>query len=298
MRLVLGGLLMAAAAGALAAEPGPSLARIRDTGVIVAGYRPSSPPFSYLDARLKPIGYSVSLCERIIAALKAELRMPALETKWVEVTSATRMPLVANGALDLECGITTHNAERARSQGFSLTIFVAQTRLLSRRSEPVQRLDELRGKPVVSTIGTTSIQYLHELNERDGLELHILAGLDDPESFRTLQAGRAAAYMMDDVLLRSLQMQQPRPEDYLISTEALTVEPYGLGLNRDDPGFKRMVDGVLRNLYRSGEIREVYRQWFESPIPPRGINLKMPMSAAFRRLTQQPTDSPDPARYR
>ncbi|WP_077036844.1 amino acid ABC transporter substrate-binding protein [Pelomonas sp. KK5] len=298
MRGPLGFLLALVACSAFGAEPGPSLARIRDTGVIVAGYRPSSPPFSYLDARLKPIGYSVSLCERIIGALKAELRMPGLETKWVEVTSATRMPLVANGALDLECGITTHNAERARSQGFSLTIFVAQTRLLSRRSEPVQRLADLRGKPVVSTIGTTSIQHLHEVNEREGLELHILAGLDDPESFRTLQAGRAAAYMMDDVLLRSLQMQQARPDDYLISTEALTVEPYGLGLNRDDPGFKRMVDGVLRNLFRSGEIREIYRQWFESPIPPRGINLGMPMSAAFKRLTLQPTDSADPARYR
>jgi len=298
MRVLRALLLLLAAASASAAPEGPSLARIRGTGVIVAGYRPSSPPFSYLDARLKPIGYTVTLCERVIAALKADLGLPGLETKWVAVSSATRMPMVANGMLDLECGITTNNAERARSQGFSLTIFVAQTRLLSRSTEPMRSLDDLRGKPVVSTIGTTSIQYLHEINERQGLELHILAGLDDPESFRTLQTGRALAYMMDDVLLRSLQMQQPNPDDYLISAEPLTVEPYGIGLNREDAAFKLKVDAVLRNLYRSGEIREIYRQWFESPTPPRGVNLQMPMSAAFKKIIEKPTDSADPARYR
>lgn len=299
MRRALGAFMfLLAAASAGAAPEGPSLARIRSTGAIVAGYRPSSPPFSYLDARLKPIGYTVTLCERVIAALKADLGLPGLETKWVAVSSATRMPMVANGMLDLECGITTNNAERARSQGFSLTIFVAQTRLLSRRAEPIRNLDDLRGKPVVSTIGTTSIQYLHEINERQGLELHILAGLDDPESFRTLQAGRALAYMMDDVLLRSLQMQQPNPDEYMISAEPLTVEPYGIGLNREDAAFKLKVDAVLRNLYRSGEIREIYRQWFESPIPPRGVNLQMPMSAAFKKIIDKPTDSADPARYR
>src|ERR1700749_4294487 len=136
---VLGALLLLLAVTSAGAGPeGPSLARIRSTGVIVAGYRPSSPPFSYLDARLKPIGYTVTLCERVIAALKADLGLPALETKWVAVSSATRMPMVANGMLDLECGITTNNAERARGQGFSLTIFVAQTRLLSRRAEPMR----------------------------------------------------------------------------------------------------------------------------------------------------------------
>ena len=280
------------------AGDGPSLTRIRDTGVIVAGYRPSSPPFAYLDARLQPIGYSVELCERVIAALKTGLNLPGLETKWVAVSSATRMPLVANGALDLECGITTHNAERARSQGFSLTMYVAQTRLLSRRADPILSLDDLRGKPIVSTIGTTSIQYLHELNEREDAGLHILAGLDDPEAFRILQAGRAAAYMMDDVLLRSLQMQQADPAEYVISDKPLTVEPYAIGLSKRDPAFKKRVDEVLLGLYRNGEIRRIYQRWFESPIPPLGVNLKMPMSAAFKRIVEQPTDSADPARYR
>ncbi len=295
--LLAGGLLLCATVHASAAD-GPSLARIRDTGVVVAGYRPSSSPFAFLDARLKPIGYSVELCEKIIEALKIGLDLPGLETKWVPVSSATRMPLVANGALDLECGITTHNAERGRSQGFSLTTYVAETRLLSRRGEPVRTLEDLRGKPVVSTIGTTSIQYLHEVNEQQDLDLHILAGLDDPEAFRTLQAGRAAAYMMDDVLLRSLQMQQPNPDDYVISAKALTVEPYAIGLNRDDPAFKKRVDDVLRKLYSSGEIRRIYQRWFETPIPPLGVNLKMPMSAAFKRIIEQPTDSADPGRYR
>jgi glutamate/aspartate transport system substrate-binding protein len=285
-------------AGAARADEGPSLARIRDTGVIVVGYRPSSPPFSYLDARLKPIGYSIELCDRVVAAVKTRLELPELEVKLVAVSSATRMPLVANGTLDLECGITTHTAERARSQAFSITTFVAETKLLSKRSEPIHGLEDLRGKRVASTIGTTSIHHLHGVNERQGLGMHILAGLDDPEAFRLVQTGRAEAFMMDDVLIRSLLAQLPNKADYVLAERALTVEPYALGLNRDDPAFKRLVDEVLAGLYRSGEIRAIYRRWFESPIAPRGINLKLPMSAALQRAIASPTDNPDPAHYR
>ncbi|QPF73228.1 amino acid ABC transporter substrate-binding protein [Roseateles sp. DAIF2] len=280
------------------AADGPSLARIKATGVVVIGYRPASLPFSYLDARLKPIGYSIELCDRVIAALKVRLKLPELETKRIAVGSATRMPLVANGTLDMECGITTNTAERARAQAFSVTTFVAETKLLSRGGDRFQSLADLRGKPVASTIGTTSIQYLHSVNEQQDLGFRIIAGLDDPEAFHLLQTGRARAFMMDDVLLRSLLAQLPSAEDYAISERALTVEPYGIGLNRDDPDFKKLVDEVLVGLYRSGEIFAIYKRWFESPIPPKGLNLKMPMSEAFKRVIANPTDTPDPAFYR
>lgn len=285
-------------AAAVRAADGPSIARIRDTGVIVIGYRPASLPFSYLDAQLKPIGYSIDLCDRVIAAVKSRLKLPDLEVKRIAVGSATRMPMVANGTLDMECGITTNTAERARSQAFSITTFVAETRLLSRRGEGFQSLADLRGKPVASTIGTTSIQYLHNVNEQQELGIRILAGLDDPEAFHLLRTGRARAFMMDDVLLRSMLAQLPNPWDFELSDKAITVEPYGIGLNREDPGFKQLVDDVLKGLYRSGEIQAIYRRWFESPIPPGGINLKLPMSEAFKRVIANPTDTPDPAVYR
>ena len=285
--------------GAAQAADGPTLARIRDTGVIVLGYRPASLPFSYLDAQLRPTGYTVELCERIVTAVRDRLQLPDLEVRRVEVASATRMPLVINGTLDLECGITTHTAERARSQAFSLTIFVAETRLMTRGGERVRSLFDLRGLPVASTIGTTSIQHLAKVNEQQGLGIRILGGLDDPEGFQMLKSGRASAFLMDDVLLRALVAQQgPGADDYRLSDQALTVEPYAIGLRRGDPQFKALVDEVLTGLYRSGEIHAIYRRWFESPLPPSGLNLKLPMSAAFRRVIANPTDSPDPERYR
>ncbi|MDG0852654.1 amino acid ABC transporter substrate-binding protein [Roseateles puraquae] len=281
------------------AGDGPTLARIRDTGVIVLGYRPASLPFSYLDAQLRPTGYTVELCDRIVAAVRDRLQLPDLEVRRVEVASATRMPLVINGTLDLECGITTHTAERARSQAFSLTIFVAETRLMTRGGERVRSLFDLRGLPVASTIGTTSIQHLAKVNEQQGLGIRILGGLDDPEGFQMLKSGRASAFLMDDVLLRALVAQQGAgADDYRISDQALTVEPYAIGLRKGDPQFKALVDEVLAGLYRSGEIHAIYRRWFESPLPPSGLNLKLPMSAAFRRVIASPTDSPDPERYR
>lgn len=281
------------------AADGPTLTRVRDTGVIVIGYRPASLPFSYLDAQLRPTGYTVELCDRIVAAVRTKLQLPDIEVRRVEVASATRMPLVINGTLDLECGITTHTAERARNQAFSLTIFVAETRLMTRGGERVQGLADLRGLAVASTIGTTSIQHLAKVNEQQGLGIRILGGLDDPEGFQMLRSGRASAFLMDDVLLRSLLAQQgPGAEDYRISDQALTVEPYAIGLRKGDPQFKALVDEVLAGLYRSGEIHAIYRRWFESPLPPSGLNLKLPMSAAFRRVIAKPTDSPEPDKYR
>ncbi|RZL39259.1 MAG: amino acid ABC transporter substrate-binding protein, partial [Rubrivivax sp.] len=284
-RLKASAALLALCVGLAHAADGPTLTRVRDTGVIVIGYRPASLPFSYLDAQLRPTGYTVELCERIVSAVRQKLQLPDLEVRRVEVASATRMPLVINGTLDLECGITTHNAERARNQAFSLTIFVAETRLLARASDRVQSLADLRGQPVASTIGTTSIQHLAKVNEQQNLGIRILGGLDDPEGLQLVRSGRASAFLMDDVILRSvLATQGPGADDYRISDQALTVEPYAIGLRKGDPQFKALVDGVLAGLYRSGEIHAIYRRWFEQPLPSQGWNLKLPMSAAFRRV--------------
>jgi len=289
---------LAAPAAAQGEEASATLRKVRDTGVIVLGYRVASAPFSYLDAKLKPIGYSIDLCQRVIEAVKKRLELPDLEVKLIAVSSATRMPLVANGSVDLECGITTNTAERQKTQAFSITTFVAESRLLSKRSAEIRGLEDLRGKPVATTIATTSIQFLHQVNQSRRLEMKILGGMDDKDAFRLLQTDRAVAYAMDDVLLRSALAGVANPGDYVISDEALTVEPYALGLPRDDAGFKQLVDGVLVDLYKRGEIHAIYQRWFLAPIPPRGINLQLAMNEAFKRVIARPTDSADPNHYR
>jgi glutamate/aspartate transport system substrate-binding protein len=281
-----------------AAVDSSTLRKIRDTGVIVLGYRVDSAPFSYLDEKLQPIGYSLDICAHIIKAIKTRLDNPELEIKLVAVTSATRMPLVANGSVDLECGVTTHTLERQKTQAFSLTTFVAETRLLSKRSAGVRGLADLRGKPVASTIATTSIQLLHQANLNQQLGLKILVGQDDRDAFRLLQSDRAAAYAMDDVLLRMLLLSVANPGDYEISAEAFSVEPYAIGLPRGDAGFKALVDGAIASLYQRGDIQTIYRKWFQSAIPARGLNLQLQMSEAFKHVIAQPTDSVDPQRYR
>lgn len=275
-----------------------TLRKIRDTGVIVLGHRLDSAPFSYLDSKLRPIGYSVEICQHIIKAIKTKLENSELELKLVAVTSATRMPLVANGSLDLECGVTTNTLERQKTQAFSLTTFVAETRLLSKRAAGIRSLDDLRGKPVASTIATTSIQFLHQANLNQQLGLKILVGQDDRDAFRLLQSDRALAYAMDDVLLRMWLLSAGSGADYVISDQAFTVEPYAIGLPRGDVGFKALVDGVIAGLYQSGEIHAIYRKWFQSAIPPRGLSLQLPMSESFKRVICKPTDSADPGQYR
>jgi glutamate/aspartate transport system substrate-binding protein len=284
--------------GATVAEETGVLRKIRDTGLIVVGHRVNSVPFSYLDGRLRPVGYSMDLCQRVVDAVRHRLAMPDLEVKLVTASSATRMPLVANGTLDLECGVTTNTAERQKTQSFSVTTFVAASRLLARKDSEIRSLDDLRGKTVASTIATTSFRYLNAVNESRGLGMKIVGGQDDIDGFQMVQTGRAVAFAMDDVLLKSLLANAANPGDYAIGDEALSVEPYAIGLPRDDEPFKRLVDDVLKALYRSGEIQTIYRKWFLSPIPPRGINLQLPMSDALKRAIAQPTDSPEPQIYR
>lgn len=275
----------------------PTLQRIQQTGVIVLGYRESSVPFSYLDDKQQPIGYSIDLCRHVVTRIQAGMPTQPLRVKLVPVQSATRIPLVMNGTVDLECGITTNTLERQRSVAFSLTTFVAQSRLVSKRSAPVLRVAELAGKPVVSTVSTTSLARLKTLNEQENLGMTLLAGRDDNDSFLMLDTDRAVAYAMDDVLLRSFIAVSRHPADYVLSTETLSVEPYALMLPKGDPVFKQAVDTALAQFFASGEAHALYDKWFLKPLPNLGINLQLPMSAALRQALSNPTDSGDPGAY-
>jgi glutamate/aspartate transport system substrate-binding protein len=282
---------------ALAEELTGTLKKIRDTGAITLGHRESSIPFSYYDDKQQVIGYAVDLCYKIVDAVKEELKMDKLEVKLNPVTSATRVPLIANGTVDLECGSTTNNLEREKQVAFTITHFVTANRFMSKKSANLKTVDDLKGKTIVSTSGTTNIKQITEIGAQKNLGLNIIAAKDHAEAFLMLETDRAAAFVMDDILLYSLIAGSKAPDDYVTSADALSVEPYGIMLRRDDPAFKKVVDAAMIAIYKSGAVNAIYDKWFLRPIPPKGVNLNVPMSATFKKVIASPTDSGDPASY-
>ena len=288
------GVLLAAPA---AAQEG-TLKKIKDSGSITIGHRDASIPLSYYDDKQRPVGYAMDLCHRIVDAVKRELKMPKLEVKYQLVTSANRIPLMANGTVDLECGSTTNNLERQKQVAFTITHFVTANRFVSKRSSKISRLADLKGKTVVSTAGTTNIKQITEINREQKLGMNIISANGHPEAFQMVETGRAAAFVMDDILLYGLVAQSRSPKDYVISAEALSVEPYGIMLRKDDPAFKKVVDAAMASTYKSGAVSELYQKWFMKPIPPRNVNLNVPMSGQLKKVIANPTDSGDPAAYK
>ena len=285
------------AAGPVAAQEG-TLKKIKDTNMITLGHRDASIPFSYFDDKQQAVGYAMDLCGKIVDAVKAELKMPNLQVKLNPVTSATRIPLMANGTVDLECGSTTNNLERQKQVAFTITHFVTANRFVSKKAANLKSLDDLKGKTIVSTSGTTNIKQITELNGQKNLGMTILPAKDHAESFLMVETGRAVAFFMDDILLYSLVANSKNPSEYVISADALSVEPYGIMLRKDDPSFKKVVDDAMTKVYKSGEINTIYAKWFLRPVPPKGINLNVPMSEVFKHVVAKPTDSGDPNDYK
>ena len=287
-----------AALPASAQELTGTLKKIKDTGAITLGYRDSSVPFSYLDGDQKPVGYAMDICYKVVDAVKAQLELDKLETKLNPVTSATRIPLIANGTVDLECGSTTNNVDRQKQVAFTNTHFLTASRFVAKKASNVTKFDDLKGKTVVSTSGTTNIRQINEYNTANKLGLTILPAKDHAEAFLMVETGRAAAFVMDDVLLASLVASSKDPGAYEISKEALSKpEPYGIMLRKDDAPFKKVVDDATAAFYRSPEGKTTYDKWFTKPIPPRNINLNLPMDEALKKAFASPSDSPDPAMY-
>lgn len=293
---VLSGLSMAFS-GLHAQELTGTLKKIKDTGTITLGVRDSSIPFSYLDDRQAYQGYSIDLCMRIVDATRKELGLQNLNVKMNPVTSATRIPLMANGTIDLECGSTTNNLERQKQVAFAPTTYVAANRLLAKKRSNIHSLADMQGKALVSTSGTANLKQLTALNAQHQLGMRIMAAKDHAEGFLMVETGRAVAFAMDDILLASLAASSKAPNDYAITREALSVEPYGIMLRRDDPQFKKLVDAAIINVFKSGEITRIYNKWFIAPIPPKNINLNWPMSEQLKAAIAKPTDSGDPASY-
>jgi len=275
-----------------------TLKKIKDSGSITIGHRDASIPFSYYDDKQQPVGYALDICMVIVDAVKKQLNLPNLKVNYQLVTSANRIPLMANGTIDLECGSTTNNLERQKQVWFTITHFVTANRWVSKKSAKLHKLTDLKGKTIVSTAGTTNIKQITEINAAQNLGMNIISANGHPEAFQMVETGRAVAFVMDDILLYSLAAQSRSPKDYEISPEALSVEPYGIMLRKDDTEFKKVVDAAMTQIYKSGEINKIYAKWFEHPIPPKNINLAIPMSPQFKKVVANPTSSGDPNDYK
>ncbi|QOQ82429.1 MULTISPECIES: amino acid ABC transporter substrate-binding protein [Comamonas] len=277
--------------GFLGAAHADTLAKVRDSGRITLAYRESSVPFSYLDNG-KPVGMTVELSQTVAEAVKKQLNLPALEVRWQAVTSQNRMPLLANGTIDLECGSTTNNTVRAKEVGFAINHFYTGTRLLVKKSSGIQSYADLKGKTAAITTGTTNLQVLRKANAEQGWGMNIVMAKDHADGFLLVENDRAAAFGMDDILLYGLIANAKNPRDFHVVADALQVEPYACMLRKDDPQFKQLVDGVIGDMMKSGAFARLYDKWFMQPIPPKNVALGLPMSEQLQRNLQERGDKP------
>ncbi|MFL5300958.1 MAG: glutamate/aspartate ABC transporter substrate-binding protein [Anaeromyxobacteraceae bacterium] len=291
IRVVIAGLACCVALGQASAQNlGPTLQKIKDSGTISLGHRESSIPFSYYDDKQQVVGYSHALMLKAVDAVQKELGLPKLGVKLTPVTSQNRIPLVQNGTIDIECGSTTNNLERQKQVAFSNTIFIIGTRLLTKKDSGINDFPDLAGKNVVTTAGTTSERLIRKMNEDKGMKMNIISAKDHGESFLTLESGRAVAFMMDDALLAGEMAKARRPKDWHIVGTAQSHEAYGCAMRKDDAAFKKVVDGAIAKAMTSGEAEKIYKKWFQSPIPPKGLTLDLPLSDEMKQLFKNPND--------
>lgn len=287
--------LCAVAAGTAAAAEAPltgTLKKIKADGVVVIGFRDASIPFSYYDSNQQPIGYSMDFTNLILGQIKKDLNEPNLKVRKIPITSQNRIALLQNGTFDFECTTTTHNEARARQVDFSNSFFEIGTRLLARKDSGIKDFGDLKGKTVVVGAGTTSEKILRRMNVEKKMGMHIISAKDHTESSLMLKTGRAKAMMMDDALLAGERAKMRDSSDYIITGTPQSHEVYGCMARKGDDGLKKLMDETIAKAETSGEAAKIYRKWFMSPIPPKGLNLDFPMSDDMKALFAHPDDKP------
>ena len=290
--------LVSGNAAADAEELTGTLLKVRELGYITIGHREASVPFSYLDDKRQPVGFAMDICAKIVEAVKRELKLDKLEVRYQLVTSPSRIPLMANGTIDLECGNTTNNAERQQQVWYTNTHFLTASRFVSKVESNIGSISDLKGKTIVAPAGSTNIKQALEFNSRLNLGMTIVPAQDQAEAFLMVETGRAVAFVQDDIVLAGLIANAKDPKAYVITQDAFSKpEPYGIMLRKDDVAFKAVADAATSALYRSPELATLYAKWFTQAIPPKGVNLNIPMSPAMKRAFEKPTDSPDPSTY-
>lgn len=283
---------------AVAAADG-RLDKIKQAGAIVLGHPESSVPFAYLDDKQAPIGYSVEICQGIAAHVQKTLGLAKLDVRYNPTSSATRIPLLANGTIDLECGNTTNNLERHKLVAFAPTTFVAEVVLTARKDGGVN-VDDLasfRGKAIEAQAGGQTFRLVSQLSAKNGYNITVIPTKDTAETFLMVESGRAAGSAQDSGLAYASVASARTSGDFVISKKGLEPAPYGIVEPKDDPAFKKVVDEAVVDMIKSGKVAALYQKYFLSPIPPKQINLNYPMSDILKRVLASPTDSGDPAIY-
>ena len=285
------------AAGASRAQTEPpveltgTLAKARSSGAVTIAYRESSIPFSYLNARKEPIGYSIELCKLLVEAIGASVGKE-LEVKWVPVTSATRIEAIVSGKADLECGSTTNDIERRKQVAFSPTIFVSGTKLMVKRGSPIKSFRDLAGKTVVVTAGTTNEKAMREITRRFGIDFRLVVSPDHSHSYMQVVEGKADAFATDDVLLYGLIALNMAQKDFDVVGEFLSYDPYGVMYRKGDAQLERLVNDTFHALAEEGEVERQYKRWFLRKLPS-GASIDLPMSPQFETILRTMAAKPE-----
>ena len=285
--------ILAAGLSAVASDSSSqTLKKVADSNKITVSYREASVPFSYLISPTRAVGFSVELTDAIVDDVRRKLKKPNLEVAYIPVSSQTRIPLLINGTYDLECGSTTNNAARGKDVAFAISHFYTGTRLLTKKTSGIKNYADLAKMTVASTVGSTNEKVLRKYSTDNNLDIQIVLGKDYDDSFALVENDRAVAFAMDDILLFGLMANSKNPDSLEVVGDALQVEPYGCMLRKGDPEFKKLVDDTITRLMKSGEFARLYSKWFQSPIPPKGINLNMPMSEQLKANLKERSDKP------
>ncbi|MDE2415453.1 MAG: amino acid ABC transporter substrate-binding protein [Comamonadaceae bacterium] len=275
-----------------AAQADDTLKKVADAGKITVAYRESSVPFSYLAGSGGPVGFAVEITNAIVDAVKKHLNKPGLKVELQAVTSQNRIPLLQNGTIDIECGSTTNNTVRGKDVQFAINHFYTGTRLLVKKNTGIKNWADLAKKKVSSTTGTTNAQVIRKYSKDNNLDFDIVLGKDHDDAMLLVDAGRADAFAMDDILLFGLKGNARNPADWDVVGDALQVEPYACMMRKDDPQFQKLVNGVIGGMMKSGEFEKLYTKWFMAPIPPKGQAIGLPMSQELKDNLAAQSDRP------
>ena len=267
----------------------PTLDRIRDSGAVHVAYREDSIPFAYVDGG-RPIGYAIDICSRLVESVRTSLKRPDLKVQYVPVTAATRVDVIATGKADLECGSTNNSPERRDKVAFTIPHYIASSRMLVKTSAGIARWEDLNGKTVVSTRGSTNGGQIRTMAEARVLKINVIEAKDHAEAFGMVAAGRADAFAMDDVLLYGFRATSPSPADYAVVGSNLAVAPYAIMLSKQDVEFKKLIDQSMTRLIVDGDVPKLYKKWFQQPIPPNSAKLDIPMNFLLRDSFKYPSD--------
>nr|WP_295085468.1 amino acid ABC transporter substrate-binding protein [uncultured Roseateles sp.] len=285
-------LVLALAAAAIGAAQADTLKKIKDSGAVTMGVRESSGALSYTLGDGKYVGYHVEICQKVLADVQKQLGLAKLDVKYQPVTSQNRIPLVQNGTVDIECGSTTNNATRQKDVSFAVTTFVEEVRMVVKANSGITAVNQLAGRTVATTTGTTSVQTLRKHERATGVDFKEVFGKDHADSFLLLESGRADAFVMDGSLLAGLVSRSKNPADYKIVGDVFSVEPIGIMFRKDDPAFKKAVDDSIKAMIKSGEVAKLYDKWLLQPIPPSNTKVGLPMSDNLKAALANPNDKP------